>query len=46
MTKILSQVASHSHETRRSVILPADIERATEALRGRVNGNGDADADG
>ena len=38
MQKILAQVASQTSETRRSVILPSDIERAAEAVRGRSGG--------
>jgi hypothetical protein len=40
MQRLLSQVASNTHETRRSVILPSDVERAAEALRGRLGGGG------
>lgn len=46
MQKILAQVASQTHETRRSVILPSDIERAAEAVRGRAGGGASAGGEG
>lgn len=41
MQRILAQVATQTQETRRSVILPSDIERAAAAVRfGRLGDNG------